>query len=479
MKIKYNRIMKSHFKLILFGVLLILGSKIYSQITVNSLVELMPYLDDDNVTIKMAPGIYNITAEDVKKGLYPKETKIKHQCKVLLLFEGNNSIYDFTGVTINVETAVFRAYGKYRVNEIQILGNNNVLKNLTLVDVGSVYDGPTVGALNLCMDGRGNRIEGFHVSAKGSFPYGYGDTFGKGGNSVINHQKHSSCLVRGESNHLKNSTFIHRSYGHCIFMQAANNPLIEGCYVEGEVRKTDDMLAEVGTGSPADKVGFMTVWGYKLPAGYMMSTGEAGIRAYNGGETSIDGNYIVRGTSNPTVLNCTVKYMRTGVTIAHATGKRYVENCTAIGCENGFSLGSGEVVSCRADVTHGPAYTSTYSSDLGYNADITIISSSEPYYNGTGSIAYIGGSKHKITLRGSNQGVEHGLKISVGGEKNNIRLLYGNLPNQNNFKGWDFEINNLTNFPLFLSNKSSKITGESLGSVSNSGSNNNVNQLSK
>lgn len=451
-----------------------LSSNLQSQVLVNSIKELVPYLDDDNVHVKMAPGVYNITAEDVKKGMYPKESNIKRICKVLLLFEGNNSTYDFTGVTINVETAVFRSFGNFRVNEIQILGNNNVLKNLTLVDVGSVHDGPTVGALNLCMDGRENRIEGFHVTAKGSFPYGYGDAFGKGGNSVINHQKHSACLIRGESNHLKNSTFIHRSYGHCIFMQAANNPLIEGCYVEGEVRKTDDMLAEEGTGSPADKVGFKTVWGYKLPKGYMMSTGEAGIRAYNAGETYIDGEFFRRGTSNPTVINCTVKYMRTGVTIAHATGKKYVENCTAMGCENGFSLGSGEVVGCRADVTHGPAYSSTYSSDVAYNADITIISSKEPYCNGSGSVAYIGGSKHKITLRGSNQGVEHGLKIKVGGDKNNIRLLQGNLPNQNNFKGWDFEINNLTNFPLFLSEKSSGVKGQSLGLISDLGNQNKV-----
>ncbi|WP_434035562.1 hypothetical protein [Formosa sp. 4Alg 33] len=451
--------------------------QITAQSMVNSLQELKPYLAADNANVKMKPGVYSITVDDVEKGLYTQETKIKNTSKVLLLFEGNNSNYDFTGVTINVDTKVMQAYGNNQIHEIQIVGNKNVLKNLTLVDVGSVHDAPTRRATNIVMDGAHNKIEGFHVTTKGSFPYGYGDAFGKGGKSVIPHRKHSACLIRGESNHLKDSKFVHRSYGHCIFMQAANNPIIEGCEVEGEVRKTDDMLAE--TSGPAFDVNFMTVWGYTLPKGYMLSTGEAGIRAYDGGETIIDGKQYRRGTSNVTVLNCTVKYMRTGVTIAHATGKKYVEGCVAIGCENGFSLGSGDVVNCKADVTHGPAYASTYERDKGYNADITLIPSKQPYYNGTGAVAYIGGSQHKITLRGSSEGVNNGLKIKVGGEKDNIRLLHGNLPNQNDFKGFDFEIHNLTEYPVYLSNKSSGVTGESKGPITNLGTDNTLKYTGK
>lgn len=344
-----------------------------------------------------------------------------------------------------------------------------------MVDDGSVHDAPTRRATNIVMDGKNNRIEGFHVTTKGSFPYGYGDAFGKGGKVVIKHQKHSACLIRGESNHLKDSKFIHRSYGHCIFMQAASNPIIEGCYVEGEVRKTDDMLKE--TSGPAFDVGFMTVWGYKLPKGYMLSTGEAGIRAYNAGETIIDGKEYRRGTSNPTILNCTIKYMRTGVTIAHATGKKYVEGTTAIGCENGFSLGSGEVVNCSADCSYGPVYSSTYESDKGYNASITILPASQPYYNGSGSVAYIGGSQHNITLKGTEDVVKEGLAIKVGGEKNNIRLLNGNFPHQNDFKASHFELNNLSNYPVVLSSKSSHVKVKSAGKVTDLGVDNKVTQV--
>lgn len=462
-------------KILMLFLLVMSFSNGRAETIVKSLKELITYLDKDNVKIKLTPGIYSITAEDVNKGLYQQKLKVKNPTNILLLFSGNNSIYDFTDVTIQVDTKVLQSYGGNQIHELQIIGNNNVLKNLTLEDVGSVHDAPTKRATNIVMDGRNNRVEGFHVVTKGSFPYGYGDAFGKGGKSTIKHRKHSGCLIRGESNHLKNSSFIHKSYGHCLFMQAANKPIIEGCTIEGEVRKTDDMLLEKGTGSPADKIDFMTVWGYKLPKGYMLSTGEAGIRAYNGGETIIDGKIYFRGTSNPTIINNTIKYMRTGVTIAHATGKKKVKNCTAIGCENGFSLGAGGTAeNCKADCSYGPVYATTYEKDKNYNANITIIPAVNPYYNGSGTVAYIGGAGHCIYLKGTDEVIAEGLNIKIGGDKNNIRLLNGNFPNQNNFKASNLKLVNYTKYPVFLSSKSSKITLKTEGVVNDLGLNNKV-----
>ncbi len=446
----------------------------FSKVEVNSLKELLPYLDDDGVDVVMAPGTYRITPKDTKKKRYGTLDAEK-RAQVLLPFSGNGSKYDFTGVTLEVETGVFKMFGNLRVHELVVTGNENVLKNLTMVDVGSVHDRPNKGALNVCMDGRDNRIEGFHITSKGSFPYGYGDAFGKGGKgSTIKHAKHSSFLVRGLRNHVKNCTIIHRTYGHAIFMQAASYPTIEGCYVEGEVRKTDDMLAE--TSGPAYDIDFMTAWGYRLPPGYMLALGEAGIRAYNAGTTIIDGEIIKRGTDNPTVLNCTVKFMRTGVTIAHATGTKYVEGCVAIGCENGFSLGTGEVVNCKADCVYGPVYKSTYERDKDYHADIEILPATVPYYNGSKSVAYIGGSGHRITLSGASEALELGYNIKVGGEKNEVRLLNGNLPHQNNFAAKRFELNNQTEYPVLLSEKSSEVSVQSKGEVSDNGTDNQVTQ---
>lgn len=451
-------------------VLCISAIQSYGQTTVNSLAELRPYLKESNADVKLAPGTYNITAKDAANGQFPDETLILNRtASVLLLFEGSNSRYDFTGVTIKVETAVFRAYGSNQVYEIQIVGNDNVLENLTLIDDGSVHDGPNRGALNIVIDGARNRVEGFHVTAKGSFPYGYGDAFGKGGGPVIAHQKHSACLIRGESNHVKNCTFIHRTYGHCIFMQAASNPKIEGCYVEGELRTTDDMLAEAGTGSPADKVNFESVWGYKVPRGYMMSTGEGGIRAYNAGETVIDGVEYDRGTSNPTILNCTIVRMRAGVTLTHATGTKYVEGCTTIECERGYAIGSGQIVNCKSDAKYGPAFAVDYQSDRGVTADITLLNSDNSY-NGSKHIASIIGSNHNITFRSEDVTADQALLIEVGGDNRTI----GKIAEDDNYSANNITINNLTNYPLILEPESSNVSGKSCGPVTNGGSNNSI-----
>ena len=442
----------------------------YAQITVNSLVDLLPYLDDDNVNIVLAPGTYSITTSDITAGTFSNP---------LLLFEGSNSTYDFTGVRINFETAVFKSFGSVEVKEIQILGNDNVLKNLTMVDIGDTSPQKTVQGIT--MDGRDNRIEGFHISTRGSYPYGYGDAFGKGGtNTVIGHRKHSAVLIRGLRNHFKDNTVISRSYGHCVFMQAASYPIIEGCYIEGEVRTTDDMLAEAGTGTPADNKNFMTTWGYTLPPGYMMSLQEAGIRAYNAGTTYIDGVTIQRGTDNPTVLNCTIKNTRTGVVLAHATGTSYIEGCTVLGCEMGYSIGgNGTIVNCGADAIYGPVYKNAYASDNGYVADITILQPSDDYYNGHDALAYIGGSNHDLTFRGDVDHIPSNLKIMAGGDLQGLRVLNGSNASQNNHTVSNLNLKNLTSFPVVLdadcSNSTVKTCDTSL--ITDNGSNNTISSL--
>ncbi|XMO85384.1 hypothetical protein AAFN75_11355 [Algibacter sp. AS12] len=458
----------SNYKWLLALVLFVFANSVMlSQTVVNSINQLLPYLDDDNVHVKMTPGVYTITADDVKRGKIGSESSVFSKIRVLLPFEGSNSTYDFTGVTLRIETAVFKAFGRYDIFEINITGNNNILKNLTLVDVGSVYDHPTWRATNIVIDGRENRIEGFHMTTKGSWPYGYGDAFGKGVTTTIKHFKHCALLVRGLSNHVKNCTLIHRSYGHAIYMQAADKPIIEGCYIEGEVRKTDDILAE--TSGPAYDIDFKTVWKYKLPAGYMVSTGEEGIRAYSGGETVIDGVTYKRGTSNPTILNNTIKNMRAGVTLTHATGKKYVEGCVSIGCERGFAIGSGDIVNCSSDAIYGPALGVDYESDSGITADITLLSDVGEY-NGSKHLAIIIGKNHDITFRSSDTNFNSSLKLEISGDNRTIGLI-GRVKEQssNNIK-----IKNLTGYPIILGTESKDTSGESCGDIIDNGIQNKV-----
>ena len=441
-------------------------------IKVSSLTELLPYLDDDSIYVKLAPDTYTITAEDITNGTFTDYTIINdNKAYVLFLFEGNYSTYDFTGVTINVMTEVFNAINSDAGDffEIQVIGNNNVLKNLTLVDVGSVDDYPKYGCVNVVMDGRENRIEGFHMTTTGSFPYGYGDCFGKGGTYTIKHYKHSAFLIRGNYNHALNDTIYHYSYGHCMFMQAASHPTIEGCYLVGEVRSTDDMLAEEGTGSPADLIDFYTVWGYRLPPGYMKSLGEAGIRAYNAGNTKVDGVDYSRGTDNPTILNCYIKNLRVGVTLTHATGTKYVEGVTAIGTERGFAIGSGDIVDCYSDCQYGPAFGVDYESDKNINAEITILPYEGETYNGSKYAAYLRGTGHNLTFKSAVSNPDQDLKIEFGGDARTI----GELGETQSYLAEDITLNNYTNYPIVLNEEASDNSGVSGGMVTDFGTNNN------
>ncbi|WP_211324084.1 T9SS type A sorting domain-containing protein [Echinicola strongylocentroti] len=439
---------------------------------VHSLSELKPFLDDDDVNVKLAPGTYTITAEDVANGEIGSDSETWPNVSRLLAFEGNNSTYDFTDVKFDIDTEVLQAFGRNDVYELHITGSHNVIQHLTIEDLGNTR--PNFRATSIVVDGLDNRLEGIHMTVRGSYPYGYGDAFGKGGPQVIKHYKHSALLVRGESNHIKNCTIIHRAYGHAIFMQAAAKPIIEGCYIEGEVRSTDDMLAEEGTGSPADNVDFMTIWGYKLPAGYVMSLQEEGIRAYNAGQTIVDGTLYKRGTSDPTIINCTVKNVRGGVTLAHASGTKYVEGCTVLSSEQGYSVGSnGNIVDCSADAKYGPVLGFAYSSDNNSTIDIAIIPS-DSIQNGAGSLAYVGGSDHKITFRNAESSINQGLKISVSGPRYSVRRLDSTDTN-NDLNSSNIEIYNYTPYPLELAGNSADISGESCGPITDNGANNNIN----
>lgn len=448
----------------------VLKTQYNGVINVDSLQALKPFLSLDNVQVKLAPGTYRITGEDVLNGLYNDSTAmLGRNHKILLKFSGNHSTYDFTGVTLEVESSVWlQSYGNNGVYQIETTGNYNVLKNLTMIDIGDIGDAPVNGCVNVVMDGSHNRIEGFHMSIKGSYPYGYGDVFGKGGQATIRHRKHSAFLIRGESNHAKNCTLIHRSYGHAMFMQAASNPIIEGCYIEGEMRSTDDMLAE--TSGPAFDIDFETIWGFRLLPGFMKSTGEGGIRAYNAGETIIDGVEYDRGTSNPTIINNTIVNMRTGVTLTHARGTKYVAGCVTIGCERGFAIGSGIIENCSSDAQYGPAFGVDYESDRGVTADITILPYEGDHYSGSRHLAYIYGSNHNITFRGVEESPDQELLIDIGGRKRIMSETY----NPDSLQASGIVIKNLTGYPIKIYDSASNISGQSIGSVSDSGSNTDI-----
>lgn len=438
-----------------------------SQTTVNSLLELKPYMSQDNVNIKLASGDYYLNANDISSGDWGEDIPFIDWAKGIMIFTGSNSTFDFTGVTIYFNTNLFTAFGNYDVWELEVRGNNCTLKNLTMVDDGSVYDAPTKGVTNVHLDGQYNVIDGFHVTGKGSSPYAWGDSFGKGSGSLVSLEKHSAVNIRGDYNTVKNTTIIHKAFGHCLVMQAANTPTIEGCYIEGEMRSTDDMLADPNILNPPT-----TTWGYRLPSGYMKALCEEGIRTYNRGETLINGAYVERGTNDITVKNTTVKNARAGCSLVLSSGFRYLENVTLIGCEGGFSVGDATLINCAADCTYGPAYMNAYDDKRNtISGDLTILPPLGPYRNGSGVAAFIGGTNSNLNIHGTDEAIGSGLVIKIGGVTDNVGQI-GADPHTatNNI------INNYTNYPVVIASGSSGNTINSCGSVVDNGNNNTITQ---
>ena len=401
--LKTNKSLRpSRLKGYLLGASLALGlaSTAFAQTTVTSLRILQRYLNDSDVDVKLAPGTYTVTADDVADERYGRfiENDLLGTLYVIFPIEGNNSTYDFTGCTINIDSEAFQAAGRTDITEVHIFGNNNTLRNLTLVDVGNTAPSATVQ--NIIMDGEDNLVEGFHVTVRGSYPYGYGDIFGKGRDRLLNHRKHAACLIRGNSNHLKDSTFIHRAYGHGIFFQGAHDALVEGCYLEGELSTTAAVLAEDGTGSDADNLDFETVWGFNLRdvGNYSFSLQEDGIRAYRTGKTYINGTTVERDTGDITIRDCEVIQMRTGIGIGLANGTtQRVDNVTCLGCESGFWVASnGRVTNSRGDSSVGPLITEDAArSNASY--EVTLLDDHVRKVGNTASL-HLAGSGHDITI---------------------------------------------------------------------------------
>ncbi|WP_434035554.1 carbohydrate-binding protein [Formosa sp. 4Alg 33] len=438
-----------------------------AQTAINSLSELKDRLDDDDGNFKMTPGTYYFNTNNCGPGkLFPDAD--------ILFFTGSHSTFDFTDVKFEFDSAIFaEAYSGWSV-QFWPVGDNNVYLNLTMEIIGNRR--PNSGGEAIHLDGADNRIEGFHITQRSSYPYGYGDIFGKGGGSVIAHGKRAGILVRGDRNHIKGCTLIMRSYGHGIFMQGANDALIEDCYVEGELRTVGEVLQEEGTGSPADEVDFQTVWGYDLrdlQSDYRFSLQEDGIRAYTQG-TPYGGEE--RPTTGTQVKNCTVVKMRSGVTIGWDYTDKVVENCKVLACETGFWFGSKTIATnCSGDGSVGPLV----SEDVGRSnstIDVTILDNYVPKIGNT-PYMYFAGNDHNLTLHDGTTTFNSDIELQVGGKRYAHRWLEGSdeAPLERDANNLTFKNN--TKYPVTLEYNVSNTDLTTCGSATDNGTNNSISRL--
>lgn len=97
---------------ILVMLLTLLNAQLRAQTTINFLITLTPYLDDDNENVKLTPETYTISENDMTNGLCSNSAVIQSDDCAILLFEVHNSTYDFTDVTTHIDTDVVQTLNK-------------------------------------------------------------------------------------------------------------------------------------------------------------------------------------------------------------------------------------------------------------------------------------------------------------------------------------------------------------------------------
>ena len=317
---------------------------------VASLSELARVAAGDGQIIRMDPGVYRmadyLTPEvlaGIKAGVDHKQARPPVP---MLVFRGSGNRFDLRDVVIEIDTSLYKLLPQGGYTRCLIIaGNRNQFDGLAIRNTGPNQGS---GGNILSVAGEGNTLENFTLHVHGSAPYGYGDLFGKGGPNLTSLQKQSGIQVLGTGTTLRRCRVLSRAFGHCYYIQAGDNILIEDCYAEGVMRATTDMLRD--TSGPGFDLGFRSVYENRdgrhiITPGYTKSLCEDGFRTY-GNAGSI------------TLVNCTAINTRAGFEIGakdDAPVKTVVENCVARGCERAFLIGSQTIVRhSRGDITYGP-----------------------------------------------------------------------------------------------------------------------------
>ncbi|MCG6157516.1 right-handed parallel beta-helix repeat-containing protein [Rubinisphaera margarita] len=344
------------------------------EVEISSLRELAEFASRSDNVVRMKPGVYRYTDYMSRDALASRR---KAGDFTFMQFSGDNNRFELTDVTIEVDVSI-RGIGRPPVhtNEFIFSGDGNTITGLTITNV---EHGLSQGGAVISCTGDGNSFEKVTLHVQGSRPYGYGDLFGKGG------YKQSAFQVTGDDTRIIDCELYMKAFGHGFFIQkGAANTLLEGCYVEGVLRSTDEMLAE--TEGIAVKRKFRTViknrdGEYRILPGYMKSLAEDGFRTYD----EIPG-LVIR--------NCTAKHMRGGFEI-RSKAAAVLENCTAVECERGFWFGYGTVVkNCRGDAKYGPLL---FVEGNDARAEVTLLGDDSQMT--VHAVATVRGTGHRIHLR--------------------------------------------------------------------------------
>ena len=404
-------------------------------IFVDDMTEFRSYASLDNVKIRLKAGPYKID---------------KAYCTRFVEFSGNNSQYDMKGVSIMVDTKLFSQKNLARGNSekslycaLEISGKNNSMEGLYIETYG---DHPGHQSKNKIFNlvGKNITLRNAEIRTAGSAPWGYGSFYGLGGGDV---RKMNGIRIGYPADGVKViGCYVHmRAMGHAIFVQGAQNTLIDDCHVDGLLRTTDDILSET-SGYAFDRDFKARRGGYiegpivaadgKFLSGEMFSLSEDGIRVYS---NTSPGHM----TGSTVIQNCTVTNMRRGIcTGLNDVGDKVI-NCEVTNCiAAGFNVGNADtLVNCRADAKYSEAFCIPYTDSSGAFVDAEILDSRNGMKNKL--LLKINGKDHTINIKSGDSSYipeEMAIKMSTtesyGGpwDGANPKAINITLKNQTNAK---------------------------------------------
>ena len=373
-----------------------------NTLTISSVKELVDVAARSGNTVKMMPGVYRMSdyltddvAERLNREILSPQNTQRRPDTYMIRFSGSGNTFDFSGVTLLIETPLYRIFPRGYLRSLFITGDKNMFRGLTLRNVGP-NTGPADAANDISVFGDNNTLEDITLYAGGSEPYGYGDLLGKGGEAIVKLGKHSGVMIGGTDTTLRRCKVVSRAMGHCFYIQGGVHTRFEDCYAEGVMRPTDAMLSE--TSGPAFECQFKSVYENRegkmvITPGYMKSLSEDGFRMYTGGGPKN------RPTGQAILVNCTAVNTRAGFEIngpADGLSKSLLDGCLALGCERGYLLGgSVEVRRSRGDAAHGPLLYLRG----GENADVELELSGPGGDYTVHALATIAGRGHRVRLR--------------------------------------------------------------------------------
>ena len=380
---------------------------------------------------------------------YVVDSRIGAGTNVFCWLRGTNTVWDFTGTTFFVNTNFYKI-ANAPMHTLVISGTNNTVTGLTVEDdTGgeslanfSFWRSVIKQTTHMVeVGGVGNILDRCTVIPKGSYPYGYGDMWGKGSDQFLPLKKKSAIRVSGKDVLVKHCTVRMFSFGHAIYLRGSRNAVISNCFVLGEIPvKTTDIRNEAGPNPVEAEYGSEfrlrnihdpiyqdgTPYVTNHPASYndltsdvyIISKHEDGIRAYENGTEY--GGSITNTTRDTAVYDCVVENMREGIKLSLGYGSNTIENSRVVGIDYcGFAAGhSGTIRRCIAENPYGLIFsTMEYSTVPGknMNIDITI----QNYYTNrisqTDVLARIAGSGHNIKI-------ESGLDAPAPAKAGTIRI---------------------------------------------------------